>query len=51
MTIYYGRALGNNEVIIWSQVNEVAYTATPVACWWAGAVFELQQHLGRSSED
>ena len=24
--------------------------ATPVACGWAGAVFELPEHLGRSSE-
>ena len=23
---------------------------TPVACRWAGAVFELLEHLGRSSE-
>ena len=27
--------------------NKAGYTATPVACGWAGAVFG---HLGRSSE-
>ena len=30
--------------------NEAGYTATPVACGWAGAEFELLEHLGRSSE-
>ena len=30
--------------------NKDGYTATPVACVWAGAVFELLKHLGRSSE-
>ena len=30
--------------------NKAGYTATPVACGWAGAVFELLEHLGRSSE-
>ena len=30
--------------------NKAGYTATPVACGWAGAVFELLKHLGRSSD-
>ena len=30
--------------------NKAGYTATPVACGWAGAVIELLEHLGRSSE-
>ena len=30
--------------------NKAGYTATLVACGWAGAVFELLEHLGRSSE-
>ena len=30
--------------------NKAGYTATPVACGWAGAVLELLEHLGRSSE-
>ena len=30
--------------------NKAGYTATPVACGWAGAVFELLEHLRRSSE-
>ena len=33
-----------------SPKNKAGYTATPVACGWAGAVFELLEHLGRSSE-
>ena len=28
----------------------VEYTATLVACGWAGAVFELLEHLGKCSE-
>ena len=34
----------------WRKQNKAGYTATPVACGWAGAVFELPEHLGRSSE-
>ena len=30
--------------------NKAGYTATSVACGWVGAVFELLQHLARSSE-
>ena len=30
--------------------NKARYTATPVACGWAVAVFELLEHLGRGSE-
>ena len=30
--------------------DKAGYTATPVACRWAGAVFELLKHLGRSGE-
>ena len=30
--------------------NKARNTATPVACGWAGAEFELPEHLGRSSE-
>ena len=30
--------------------NLARYTATPLACGWAGAVFEVNCHLGRSSE-
>ena len=30
--------------------NKAGYTATPVACGLTGAVFELLEHLGRSSE-
>ena len=33
-----------------NQRNKAGYTATPVACGWAGAVFALPEHLGRSSE-
>ena len=29
---------------------KAGYTATPVACGWAVAVFELLERLGRSSE-
>ena len=32
-------------------VNDKAgYTATPVACGWAGAAFEVIKHLGWNSE-
>ena len=31
-------------------INKAGYTASPVACGWAGAVFGLLEHLGRSSE-
>ena len=31
-------------------VNKAGYTATLVACGWAGAVFELLKHLGKCSE-
>ena len=31
--------------------NKAGYTATPVACGWARAVFELLEHLGRSKKD
>ena len=30
--------------------NKAGYTASLVACGWAGAVFELLKHLARSSE-
>ena len=30
--------------------NKAGYTATLVACGWAGAVFELLKHLGKCSE-
>ena len=30
--------------------KKAGYTATPVACGWAGAVFELLEHLSRSSK-
>ena len=30
--------------------NKAGYTATLVACGWAGAVFELLEHLGKCSE-
>ena len=33
-----------------SSMNKAGYTATPVACGWAGAVFELLKHLGKCSE-
>ena len=31
-------------------MNKAGYTATLVACGWAGAVFELLKHLGKCSE-
>ena len=31
--------------------NKTRYMAAPVACEWAGVVFELQKHFGRSSKD
>ena len=31
------------------EVNKAGYTTTPVACGWAGVVFEVS-HLGRSGE-
>ena len=31
-------------------VKKAGYTATLVACGWAGAVFELLKHLGKCSE-
>ena len=34
----------------WRKQNKAANTATPVACGWAGAEFELPEHLGRSSK-
>ena len=30
--------------------NKAGYTATSVACGWAGAVIELLEHLGKSGE-
>ena len=30
--------------------NKTGYTATPVACGWAGAVIEVTDYLGRSSD-
>ena len=30
--------------------NKAGYTATLVVCGWAGAVFELLEHLGKCSE-
>ena len=30
--------------------NKARYTATPVACGWVGAIFELLEHWGRGSE-
>ena len=30
--------------------NKAGYTATLVACGWAGAVFELLEHFGRCSK-
>ena len=30
--------------------NKAGYTATLVACGWAGAVIELLEHLGKSGE-
>ena len=33
-----------------SKQNKAGYTASPVACGWAGAVFELLKHLGKCSE-
>ena len=30
--------------------NKAGYTVTPVACGWAGAIFEVTKHLGRSGE-
>ena len=38
------------DVKIKEQGNKAEYTATSVACGWAGAVFELLKHLARSSE-
>ena len=32
------------------QSNKAGYTATPVACGWAGADLRSLDHLGRSSE-
>ena len=31
-------------------INKAGYTATSVACGWAGAVIELLEHLGKSDE-
>ena len=31
-------------------MNKAGYTATEVACGWAGAVFELLKHLSKCSE-
>ena len=34
-----------------ARTNKAGYTATPVACGWAGAVLRrLIEHLGRSSK-
>ena len=33
--------------LIW---NKAGYTATSVACGWAGAVIESLEHLGKSGE-
>ena len=33
-----------------TEKNKAGYTATLVACGWAGAVFELLKHLGKCSE-
>ena len=33
-----------------NDLNKAGYTATPVACGWAGAKIEVTHHLGRSSE-
>ena len=30
--------------------NKAGYTATSVACGWAGAVIESPEHLGKSGE-
>ena len=30
--------------------NKAGYTATEVACGWAGAIFRSPDYLGRSSE-
>ena len=27
--------------------NKAGYTATQVACWWAGAVFEVTREFGQ----
>ena len=40
--VYHGRKRSDD--------NKAGYTATSVACGWAGAVFELLKHLARSSE-
>ena len=31
-------------------INKAGYTATPVVCGWAGAVFKLLKHLGKSGK-
>ena len=41
---------GGSEKQSKKEKNKAGYTATSVACGWAGAVFELLKHLARSSE-
>ena len=36
-------------MVLW-KYNKAGYTATSVACGWAGAVIELLEHLGKSGE-
>ena len=28
-------------------MNKARYTVTPVACWWAGAIFEFTRAFGQ----
>ena len=38
---------GNFIRIINKQINKAGYTATPVACGWAGAIFEVSRAFGQ----
>ena len=33
-----------------AKTNKAGYTATPVACGLAGVLFNIREHLGRSSK-
>ena len=47
-----GRTDGPAWQVVESRVhdNKAGYTATPVACGWAGEVIESLEHLGTSGE-
>ena len=42
--------MGHSKASVRKRKKKAGYTATPVACGWAGTVFELREHLGKSSD-